>query len=102
MYADGKVLRVAGIEIIKTNNLPSGVVANGTVAAGTDNKYAGDFTDTVALVAHQEAVGTVKLMDLGMESEWDARRRATLMLAEYAVGHGVLRPDCAVEIRNVA
>jgi hypothetical protein len=97
-YSDGKVYRVAGIEIVKTNNLPSGVVSNGTVAAGTGNKYAGTFTNVVGVVMHGSAVGTVKLLDLGMEAAYDIRRQGTLMVAKYAVGHGVLRPEGAVEI----
>lgn len=97
-YSDGKVYRVAGIEIVKTTHLPSGVVANGSLGAGTGNRYAGDFTNTVGLVAHKSTVGTVKLLDLGMEGEYDIRRQGTLMVAKYAVGHGVLRPEGAVEI----
>jgi len=97
-YSDGKVLRVAGIEIIKTNNLPSTNVTAGVEAGGTPARYVGDFTKTVGLVMHSSATGTVKLMDLGMESAYDIRRQGTLMVAKYAVGHGVLRPEAAVEI----
>lgn len=101
VYADGKALRVAGIEIVKTNHAPFGqTIANGTVEAGTGNKYAGAFTNTVGVVATKEAVGTVKLMDLAMESEYDIRRQGTLMVAKYAMGHGVLRPACAVELKT--
>jgi len=98
-YADGKVLRVAGIEIVKTNNLPGAVVAGGTVGAGTSDRYAGDFAKTLGLVAHSSAVGTVKLLDLAMEGAYDIRRQGTLLVAKYAVGHGGLRPEAAVEIR---
>ena len=97
-YAGGNVIRVAGITIVKTNNLPGTVVANGTLAAGTGNKYAGNYSDTVGLVMHPYAVGTVKLMDLGMEGEYQINRQGWLLVAKYAVGHGILRPDCAVEI----
>jgi hypothetical protein len=97
-YSDGKVLRVAGIEIVKTNNVPSTVVANGTLQAGTANRYAGDYSKTVGVVFHKSAVGTVKLLDLGMESEYTVRRQSTLMVGKYACGHGVLRPEAAIEI----
>lgn len=101
VYADGKVLRVAGIEIVKTNHAPFGqTIANGTVEAGTGNKYAGAFTNTVGVVATKEAVGTVKLMDLALESEYDIRRQGTLMVAKYAMGHGIIRPACAVELKT--
>jgi len=97
-YSDGTILKLAGIEIVKTNNLPSGVVANGTVAAGTGNRYAGDFTNVAALVMHKSAVATVKLWDLGMESEYKVSNQGNLLVAKYAVGHGILRPEGAVEI----
>lgn len=100
MYSDGKIWKVAGIEIVKTNNLPSAVVANGTVAAGTGNKYAGDFAQTAALVMQKTAIATVKLFDLGMESEYQVSRQGHLFVAKYAVGHGILRPEAAVEIKD--
>lgn len=92
VYADGKVLKVAGISYVKTNHLPSTNIATGPTA------YQGDFTKTVALVMHKSAVGTVKLLDLKMESEYDIRRQGTLMVAKYAMGHGILRPESAVEL----
>ena len=97
-YAQGNVIRVAGITIVKTNNLPGTNVAPGTVDAGTNNKYAGDYSKTVGLVMHPSAVGTVKLLDLAMEGEYQINRQGYLMVAKYAVGHGVLRPEAAVEI----
>lgn len=101
-YAGGNVIRVAGITIIKTNNLPKTNVAPGSIDAGTDDKYAGDFTNTVGLIMHPSAVGTVKLLDLGMESEYQISRQGTLMVAKYAVGHGILRPEAAIELSSAA
>lgn len=101
VYSDGNVLRVAGIEIIKSNHTPFGsTISNGTLGAGTNNKYAGAFTNTVGVVATKDALGTVKLMDLAMESEYDIRRQGTLMVGKYAMGHGILRPSCAVELKT--
>lgn len=97
-YAGGNVIRVANITIVKTNNLPSTNVASGSVEAGTGDKYAGDFSGTVGLIMHPSAVGTVKLLDLGMESEYQILRQGTLMVAKYAIGHGVLRPEAAIEL----
>ena len=45
-------------------------------------------------------MGTVKLMDLAVESEYDIERQGTLMVAKYAAGHGVLRPEAAVQIQT--
>ncbi|MEM9726839.1 MAG: hypothetical protein AAF909_15475 [Pseudomonadota bacterium] len=38
-------------------------------------------------------------MELGAEADYDLRRQGTLMVAKYAVGHGVLRPESAVELQ---
>lgn len=102
-YAEGNVLKIAGITILKTNHLPSANLTTDTsVLAGTGNKYRGDFSKTAALVMHKGAVGTVKLLDLGMEAAYDIRRQGTLMVAKMAVGHGILAPDCAIEVRQEA
>lgn len=102
-YSDGKVFRVAGIEIVKTNNLPStNIEAGSGVRAGTNDRYAGDFTNTTALVMHKSAIGTVKLLDLALDAGYDMRRQGWMVVSKYAVGHGVLRPNAAVEIRNAA
>lgn len=100
-YAGAQVLRIAGLNVVKTNHAPFGAtVAGSTVGAGTDDKYAVAATNTVGVVAHKAAIGTVKLMDLAMESEYDIRRQGTLMVAKYAVGHGILRPAAAVELKT--
>jgi hypothetical protein len=92
--SEGNILKVGGIPIVKTNALPSTNVTTGVAA------YQGNFSTTVGLVLQKAGVGTVKLMDLATESEYDIRRQGTLMLAKYAVGHGVLRPECAVELKT--
>lgn len=95
VYADGKVLKVAGISIVKTNNLPTS-----DLSADTPAKYAGNFATTVGLVMNKMAVGTVKLLDLAVESQYDIRRQGTLVVAKYALGSGILRPECAVELKT--
>ena len=45
-----------------------------------------------------EAVATVKLLDLGMESEYQINRQGTLMVAKYAMGHNVLRPASCIAL----
>jgi hypothetical protein len=100
-YADGKVLRIAGLTIVASNHLPSTNITTG-VNAGTATRYAVDARTTAALVMQKEAIGTVKLLDLAMESEYDIRRQGTLMVAKYAMGHGILRPECAIELATGA
>lgn len=91
-YADGEIFRVAGIQILKSNNIPA---ADST---GTDTFHGIDASKTRGVIWTPEAVGTVKLLDLATEMEYSARHQGTLMVAKYAMGHGVLRPDCAIEL----
>ncbi|RVP50068.1 capsid protein [Sinorhizobium medicae] len=94
-YSDGKVIKIADIPVVKSKNLPNGQ----TVATGP-TKYQGNFTTTAGLIMHKGAVGTVKLLDLAMESEYMVSRQGTLIVAKYAIGHGELRPECALELKT--
>lgn len=94
--ASGKVETVAGFPIVKSNHIPSTNVTSGPT------KYQGDFRTTVGLIFNKMAVGTVQLLDLAMESEYEIRRQGTFFVAKYAVGHGKLREDCAIEVATGA
>lgn len=96
-FARRKVFMIGDIRIVKSNHLPSSIVA---AATGENNTYSGDFTNTVAAIFHKSAVATVKLMDLAMESEYQIQRQGTLFVAKYAMGHGILRPEAAVELKK--
>ena len=100
IYAEGQVLKVAGINIVKSNTAVDAFADNSSAISGANNTYTGDFSNTAAVVFHKSAIGTVKLMDLAMESEYDIRRQGTLMVAKMALGHGILRPEAAVEIQT--
>ena len=70
-----------------------GLDANGaTVALRTE------ASKVRALVMHKDAVATVKLMDLSVESEYQINRQGTLIVSKYAMGHNVLRPAMAVAL----
>jgi hypothetical protein len=98
-YSDGKILRIGGLEIVKTNHLPiTDLTAN--QVANMKNTYNSDFSKTACLVMTRQAVGTVKLMDLATEMAYDIRRQGTLVVAKYAIGHGILRPECAIELKT--
>jgi hypothetical protein len=90
----GKVWEVSGVEIVKSNNLPSTNITTG------NTKYQGNFVNTFGLVMHGAAVGTLKLMDLSVEGAYMVDAQGTLIVSKYAAGHGILRPECAVELRN--
>jgi hypothetical protein len=106
--ASGTIPQIAGISIFKSNHIPNSDltgVATGDGAADNDvfgagNGYNGDFSSTIGLVSHSAAVGTVKLLDLATESEYQIERQGTLFVAKYAMGHGVLRPECAIELQK--
>lgn len=93
--ASGKVLSIAGISIIKSNQLPTDNYAGTT---GEQNTYAVNCTNTVGLVFHRDAVATVKLMDMAMESQYLIEYQGTFFVAKYAMGSGILRPEAAVEL----
>lgn len=95
-YSEGKILRIGGAQLVKTNHLPTTNITAGPAA------YQGDFTKNACLLMTKQAVGTVKLMDLAQEMAYDIRRQGTLIVAKYAVGHGILRPECSVELKTTA
>tara|TARA_R100000458_G_scaffold18234_1_gene15811 strand:- start:14386 stop:15798 length:1413 start_codon:yes stop_codon:yes gene_type:complete len=81
--------------------------SDGQAAAGY-NDYWQDEQGNTSSIANlfglaftKETVGTVALKDLSMQmtgSEYKAMTQSTMMVASYAVGHGILRPDCCVSL----
>ena len=105
--ASGTIPQIAGISILKSNHIPTTDLSSTSTGDGGSNNdvfgsngvgYNGDFSDTVGVVAHAGAVGTVKLLDLATESEYQIERQGTLFVAKYAMGHGVLRPESCIEL----
>lgn len=106
--AQGNIVSVAGVRILKSNHVPTSSATTGQLGStsglinnnvfGGSTGYLADFTNTCGIVFQTEAVGTVKLMDLAMESEYFMERLGTMMMAKYAMGHGPLRNECAVEL----
>ena len=105
--ASGSIPQIAGISIYKSNHIPStdlSAVSTGDGSSANDVfktggvGYNGDFRNSLGIVSHSAAVGTVKLLDLATESEYQIERQGTLFVAKYAMGHGVLRPECAIEL----
>ena len=86
---------IAGIDVISSPMLPTGDFR-------TAKYHAVDARNTQCLAFTEDAVGTVKLMDISLQSQWDIRRQGTLMVARYAMGHAYLRPESAVHVRTAA
>lgn len=95
-FSQGKVGPIAGVELVMTNNLPTTNINSGNA------KYQGDFTKTAAVVCNRMAAGTVKLINLQTESQYDVRRQGTLIVSKYLCGHDFLRPDCSVELKTAS
>jgi hypothetical protein len=94
--ASGGLMRVAGMEIVASNNLNLNFGTDtlaGRRAGSAVADYTVDGRATVALILQKQALGTVKLMNLATEKDYQTERQGTLMVTRMAVGHGVLRPD---------
>jgi len=89
----GIVSIIAGMNIIKTNNLPS---TNITGSIG--GKYDVDASNIAALIMTRDAVATAELMGITTEVAWQIKEQAYLAVSTMMTGHGVLRPECAVEV----
>jgi hypothetical protein len=94
-YYEGKLLKVAGFALVKSNNAAS-VLKTNVSTSSQNNAYHGNFTNVQCVAFHKSAIGTVKLMDLAMESEYNIRLQGNLMVAKYAMGSGILRPESSV------
>lgn len=112
-YQDAQIATIAGIRLVKSNiagqvfgrNLGNSTTG-ATLSAGTagvNNVYGANFLRVCGVVFHKSAFGTVKLMDLSMESGYDMRLQGHLMIAKYAMGSSWLRPEaCVVLAHNAA
>lgn len=101
-YADGTTGKLNNIQIIKTNHLPNTNIEQSADVAKPNNVYYGDFTNTAALVMTKQAIGTVSRQGLIVEPKWILERLSHLLTARILQGHGILRPECAVEISAAA
>jgi len=111
--ASGSIPQLLGIKIYSSPHIAD--IAVNDVAGDDSNAKNNPFDDAEGtsdakgyldanlddlqfLGGHTSAIGTVKLMDLAVESEYSMQKQSTLMLAKYAMGHGILRPDAAVSV----
>lgn len=93
-YSEGSVLKVAGIHIDKSNNVPSTNVTTGP------SQYRGDFSTVQGIVFQKSAVGTVKLREPTTVVHEQPEKIGTLVYGKMAVGSDYLRPECAVELKS--
>lgn len=107
--AEGAIPRVAGIAIYESVNIPQadeslGLVddpeplADVAVGSGNQAKYRGDYSKVVGLIFSENAVATTKLMDVSTKVVREDLRLGSTILATQAVGHDILRFECAVAL----
>ncbi len=114
-----QAMQVAGVTCFMSTHIPTADEGTATGALGDDDTrndpfvdagatgavadegYSGvDFSDYQGVVFHRSGVGTVKLMDLAVESDYMVNRQGTLMVARYAMGHNYLRCQACVGIKS--
>ncbi len=96
VYAEGEVMKVAGIHIVKTNNLPITTISDSTGVT----THEANFSTTKALIMHKSAVATVKLLNLAVETEYLILNQGWIIVAKYAMGHSFIRPEACVELKT--
>ena len=94
-YSEGEVMKVAGIHILKTNNLPITNLVQGTITTHDVNA-----STTKGIVMSKSAVATVKLLNLAVETEYAIINQGWWIVAKYAMGHGFIRPEACVELKT--
>lgn len=96
--AGGNILRVAGFEVVPSNNFAVDfsnednmvrVRRNGAV----DSKFNLDNTSALALMMHSWALGAVHLMGVATEKKYMVERQGTLVVSRMAAGYGELREE---------
>jgi hypothetical protein len=94
-----KAPALTGVAETDTTSLTTGVAAGANVV--NQHGAAGD-TDVRAIMFTTDGIGTVKMFDISSEAQYDVRRQGTLLVSKYAMGHGVINPDCCAYFANDA
>lgn len=82
---------------VTSTSMPNHAIKNNPFGGGLG--YAADFSKTIAVCGHGASVGVVQKMDVTTETERKIEYQGTLMLGKLMTGFGVLRPECAVELK---
>ena len=96
--ASGQVLRIDGIDIVKSNNLPQSNIAQ-TSGGDYDHHFA-NMTNVTALVGVQDCVGITNLQGIKLTAHDDPRRLGELLIARMVKGVGYLRPECCIAAKS--
>ena len=97
--ADGRTMRVAGINIMASNHLQQ--PAYSLVAGDVNPQYAQDLSKVHGLIWNKEAAAVLTLLSPSLQvasGDFAVQYQADLLVARQALGAGVLRPEAACAI----
>ena len=96
----GQAPTIDGVKVLMSNHLPTADLASANDPSN-GNTYSGNNgfnANLKGMIFTKDAAATVKLLDLGVESEYQIDRQGTLMVAKYAMGHNVLRGKSCIAL----
>jgi hypothetical protein len=102
-------LRIAGIKILESNNLPNQDESGGLIdqaeplsveegGSGRTAAYRGDFSKLIGLIYTKDCAATVKVRDIETKLVPEPLRVGNTLMAKMFIGHNILRPACAVAL----
>lgn len=105
-FAKADLARCANFLVMVSNHIPDDNILSSDALFGSDpgglsehgNVYYGDFSDTAGVCFHREAVGRLTMRAMSLQSEYDMDYDGWKTLGKLAMGAGILRPECAVEL----
>mgnify|MGYP003333174688 CR=1 FL=1 len=92
-----QTIEVEGVNVMRSRLMPTTDESSDTSVWA---KYRANYSTTTGIMWKPMAAATVNLMDVALETERDVRRQEDFMVAKMAAGHGVLRPEAAVEFKT--
>jgi len=101
-FSDGNVFRIAGVPLSYHNYIPQVDAQNPANTEFYDEYHGINCTGTVGFLGVKDAVGVLRGNTVTTKIWDDNGRMGTWTRASIACGMGVLRPECAVELRSAA
>jgi hypothetical protein len=92
-----ETIQIDNVTIYRSRNLPTTDETSDTTVY---SKYQGNYSTTTGILWNPMAAAVLKLMDVNLEYFRDVRRQEDFLVAKMLVGHGTLRPECAVEFKT--
>lgn len=109
--AEGDIMKLFGFSIIEYNmpvdfaddkyyiGSTLSEVVTGSVTKRFDlTTLSANFVGLAGIAFHPSCVGTVQLMGIQSESDYDITTQGSWLVSKYAMGHGILRPESVYAI----